>query len=165
MRVAIIENGTVTNVIEADEAFAAQIGAIPCGSAGIGYTYVDGQFFPPDPPAPSAADIASRRYQAETAGFTWNGYYIATDRESQAKIDTEDRAIDRGLRADGKGWKCIDLTTNQIVFRATTNAEMHDLATASYAYVSACFDREAVLLDQLSAGTLTPDMLDQGWPQ
>lgn len=109
--------------------------------------------------------IAARRYQAEVAGIVWNGYGISTDREAgQAKIDKEDRAVDQGLRADNSGWKCLDLKTGQIVFRPTSNAEIKQIAAAVYRHVAGCYAREAELLAALEAGTLTDDMLDQGWP-
>lgn len=109
------------------------------------------------------AAIASRRWSQEVAGITWNGYGIATDRESQDKIVQETRAIDRGLRIDGKGWKCIDLATGVVVFRPTTNAEMVAIGDAVYDYVSACFAREEVLLSEIAAGTYDPAMLETGW--
>jgi len=123
-----------------------------------------------DPPIyiPTADDhraaVANRRYQAEIAGLTWNGIGIATDRESQDKIVQENRAIDRALRVDGKGWKCIDLATGVVVFRPTTNAEMVAIGDAVYDYVSACFAREEALLDEIAAGTYDPAMLEIGWP-
>lgn len=119
-------------------------------------------------PVPTAeqqqAAIAARRYQQEIKGFAWGGFYMATDRESQAKIDAEDRAIDRGLRVENSGWKCLDLATNTVGFRPTSNAEMQEIAAAAYSYVSACFAREAELLAELEAGTYTEAMLDTGWP-
>lgn len=123
-----------------------------------------------DPPVyvPTAdahrAAVANRRYQAEIAGIVWQGYGIATDRESQDKIVQETRAIDRTLRVDGKGWKCIDLAAGVVVFRPTTNAEMIAIGDAVYAFVSACFEREEALLDEIAAGTYDPAMLETGWP-
>lgn len=123
-----------------------------------------------DPPVhiPSADDhraaVASRRWHREVAGIVWNGYGIATDRESQDKIVQETRAIDRALRVDGKGWKCLDLATGIVVFRSTTNAEMMAIADAVYDYVSACFAREEALLSEIAAGTYDPAMLETGWP-
>lgn len=51
-RYAIIEAGIVTNVIEAEADFAASIGAIQSDTAGIGWTYDDGEFSPPVAPDP-----------------------------------------------------------------------------------------------------------------
>ncbi|WP_181297038.1 DUF4376 domain-containing protein [Pseudomonas sp. Q2-TVG4-2] len=110
------------------------------------------------------AAVASRRWHQEVAGIAWQGYGIATDRESQDKIVQETRAIDRALRVDGKGWKCIDLATGIVVFRPTTNAEMVAIGDAVYAYVSACFEREEALLEEIVAGTYDTSMLETGWP-
>ncbi len=112
----------------------------------------------------SAARIAARRYDAEVAGIQWQGYGIATDRDSQNKVDKEDRAVDKAMREDGRGWKCLDLSTGQVGFRPTTNAEVQAIAAAVYAYVSACFAREAELLAALADGTYTDEMLAEGWP-
>ncbi len=112
----------------------------------------------------SAARIAARRYDAEVAGIQWQGYGIATDRDSQNKVDKEDRAVDKAMREDGKGWKCRDLSTGQVVFRPTSNAEMQAIAAAVYVYVSACFAREAELLAALAEGTYTDELLAEGWP-
>lgn len=114
--------------------------------------------------AERTAAIAARRYEREIAGILWRGYGIATDRESQAKIDTEERATEKGLRVDGKGWKCVDLSTGTVTFRPTTNAEMQEIATAAYGYVSACFAREEALLFALDAGDYSDSMLATGWP-
>lgn len=60
-RFAIIENAIVSNIIEADEAFASQIGAIPAGEGAIGDTYVDGQFTRPAPPPPEIPQTVTMR--------------------------------------------------------------------------------------------------------
>lgn len=111
-----------------------------------------------------SAMIASRRYDKEVAGINWKGYMIATDRESQAKLDAEDRAVGRGLRVDGSGWKCLDVVSGKVVFRNTTNTEIQEIAAAVYNYVSKCFKREADLLAALEAGTYTEAMLESDWP-
>ncbi len=108
--------------------------------------------------------IASHRYDAEIAGIVWQGHGIATDRESQQKMSDERNAVKDGLRTDGKGWKCLDLTSGAVVFRSTSNAEILELTDAAYRHVSDCFDREGQLLAAVADGTFTADMLDQGWP-
>lgn len=116
----------------------------------------------PEPDWPSL--IAARRFQSETAGITWKGYGIATDRDSRNLIDQEDRAVGRGLRTDGAGWKCLDLATGITGFRPTSNSEIPDLAAAVYAYVAAAFKREEDLLAAVADGSITAEMLEQGWP-
>jgi hypothetical protein len=48
----------------------------------------------------------------------------------------------------------VDLNAEQII----------GLASTVRAHVQACFDREAELLEALAEGTLTPEMIDTGWP-
>lgn len=116
-------------------------------------------------PQPSLADvIAARRYQAETAGYPWGDYGIATDRESRSLIDQEVSAIDRGERQDGEDWKCLDLKTGAVTWWSATNAEYQKMASAVRLYVKACFAREKALVEAVAAGAYTPDMLEQGWP-
>lgn len=52
-RFAIIENGTVINVVEADESFAQSQGWIPAQDAVIGSGYSGGAFTPPVPKMPT----------------------------------------------------------------------------------------------------------------
>lgn len=120
----------------------------------------------PDPePAPDwVALIADRRYRSEIAGFPWSGFGIDTERDSQAKISSSWSAARDGFRDDGSVWKCLDLATGQIVSRPTTNAEMIEIGQQAYRYVQACYDREGVLLDAAAEGTVTADMLEEGWP-
>lgn len=110
------------------------------------------------------AAVAAERYRRETAGIAWQGFGIATDRESQQKMSDERNAVKDGLRADGKGWKCLDLATGVTVFRPTSNAEILDLAATAYRYVSDCFAREEELLAAIAAGTFSEDQLEIGWP-
>jgi hypothetical protein len=119
----------------------------------------------PDPiPEPDwPAQIASRRFKAEESGTTWNGYGIATDRSSQNKITQEDIAVNRGLRTDGSGWKCLDLSTGVVVFRPTSNAEIQQLSAAVYLHVSSSFKREEELLAAVADGSITAVMVEEGW--
>lgn len=118
--------------------------------------------------APATADpsqaIAARRYEAETSGIAWQGHGIATDRESQQKMSDERSAVKDGLRANGKGWKCLDLSTGKTVFRPTSNDEILDMTETAYRYVSACFDREAELVAAVEDGSYAESMLEEGWP-
>jgi len=66
MAYAIITNGIVTNMIEADAGYAATIGAVEANGAGIGYSY-DGEAF--TAPEPDLAQIAART-QAEIVAAT-----------------------------------------------------------------------------------------------
>lgn len=173
------ERGLYTGSVELDEADPMPLRSTPtkppkltgsqCAQwTGAGWEKLDAA--PPEPepgPEPTPdwpALIAAKRYAVETSGLIWNGYGIATDRESRSLIDQEDRAVERGLRTDGAGWKCLDLSTGITGFRPTTNAEIQDLAATVYAYVAAAFSREGVLLAAVADGSITSEMLEQGWP-
>lgn len=108
--------------------------------------------------------IADRRYLAEVAGFAWGGYFIDTERDSQAKINSAFNAARDGFRVNGSVWKCLDLATNKIVSRPTSNDEMIDIGQKSFQYVQACYDREGELLEAAAAGTFSREALEDGWP-
>lgn len=108
-------------------------------------------------PAPTAASIAARRYEAEVGGITLNGMHINTDDRSKLLINGA--ALDATLDpAYVMQWKAGD------GFVQLPGAQVIDIARAVRAHVQACFDREAELLAALADGTLTGDMLAQGWP-
>lgn len=101
--------------------------------------------------------IASRRWQAEVGGITVNGIPMATDRDSQALITGAALAAMRD-----PAYVCRWKTAGGFV--ALNAEQLTSVADTVRAHVQACFDREAALLAELEAGTLTPDMLEQGWP-
>ena len=102
--------------------------------------------------------IAARRYQAEIAGITINGMRVETD--DRAKLLINGAALEAMLDADyAMQWKTIE------GFVELTGAQVIGVARAVRAHVQACFNREAELLAELEAGTLTDEMLEQGWPQ
>jgi hypothetical protein len=65
-RFAIIENGTVVNVVVADAEIASANGWIACPDAGPGWTYADGVFTAPvvvepvAPPAPTKEELLAQ---------------------------------------------------------------------------------------------------------
>jgi hypothetical protein len=101
--------------------------------------------------------IADRRYQAETSGTTIEGMPIDTGRDSQGLITgaAVQAIIDPSYSLH---WKTtagfVDLTAQQVL----------GVASAVRAFVQACFNRESDLLDAVAAGTITADMLEEGWP-
>lgn len=107
--------------------------------------------------AEMAQQIADRRWQAEVAGITVNGMAVATDRDSQSLITGAALAAMRDPAYVCR-WKTaagfVELNAEQLTAVADTVR----------AHVQACFDREAELLAELSAGTLTAGMIDTGWP-
>jgi hypothetical protein len=109
----------------------------------------------PDPDWP--AMIAARRYIAETSGTTINNMPIDTGRDSQALITGAalQAIIDPNYSVR---WKTtegfVDLTGQQVI----------GVASSVRAFVQACFDRESALLDAVADGTITAEMLEEGWP-
>ena len=113
----------------------------------------------PDPlPTPGwPALIAARRWLAETSGTTFDGMPIDTGRDSQGLITGAALAamLDPAYSVR---WKTVagfvDLTAQQII----------GVASAVRAFVQACFNREAELLDAVVDGSITAEMLEEGWP-
>lgn len=109
-------------------------------------------------PAPTAASIAARRYEAEVGGITLNGLQINTDDRSKLLINGA--ALEATFNpAYTMQWKTAD------GFVELTGEQVIGIARAVRAHVQACFDREAELLAALEAGTITAAMLEEGWPQ
>lgn len=113
----------------------------------------------PEPlPAPDwPALIAARRYIAETSGTVIASMPIATDDRSKTLINgavlRAYRSTDYVLR-----WKTsegfVDLPAAQVLAIADAVSE----------HVQLCFDREDVLLGAVAAGSITAEMLEEGWP-
>ena len=113
---------------------------------------------PEPPPAPDwPALIAARRFQAETGGVTVQGIPVNTERDSQALLTGAAFAASLDPAYQIK-WKAatgfVDLTAQQII----------GVASAVRAFVQACFNREAELLDAVVDGSITAEMLEEGWP-
>lgn len=95
------------------------------------------------------AYLADRRWRAETAGTTWNGWTVPTDERSQGKYLAELEAISLGVRQEGEPWKLPH------GFEALSNAQIQTMAIAAREHVKACFALEAQLAAQVAAGTVT----------
>lgn len=101
--------------------------------------------------------IADRRWQVEVAGVTVGGIQIETDDRSKLLINgaalRANRNADYVLR-----WKTptgfIDLTATQVLAVADAVCE----------HVQLCFDREDELLCAVADGSITAEMLEEGWP-
>jgi hypothetical protein len=101
--------------------------------------------------------IAARRYQAEVGGITVGGLPVDTDDRSKLLINgaAVEAMLDPAYVLRWKaGGEFVDLTAEEVI----------GVARGVRAHVQACFDREAVLLAELAAGTFTENMLDEGWP-
>ena len=101
--------------------------------------------------------IAARRWQVETGGTTVEGVQVNTERDSQALLTGAAFAatLDPAYRIK---WKAatgfVELTGEQVI----------GLASQVRAFVQACFNREAELLGFVADGSITAEMLEEGWP-
>ena len=102
--------------------------------------------------------IAARRFDAETAGITFNGISLDTTRQSQALITGAALSATRNPDYTVR-WKTQD---GPVVLDADA---LGAAADAVRDHVQACFDREFDLLDALADGSFTESMLDEGWPE
>ena len=102
------------------------------------------------------ARLASRRWQAETGGMTFNGAPVATDDRSKALI----------YGARGRSVKFKTASGEFVLFSAS---EMEALADAVADHVRACFDHEADLLDAINAAETVKELeavdINAGWPE
>lgn len=103
------------------------------------------------------ATIAERRYSVETAGVLVGTMSVDTTRDSQLLLTGAALAAFMDSTYTVR-WKTsagfIELNSAQII----------EVASAVRSHVQACFDREAVLRDVVTNGTITPDMIEEGWP-
>lgn len=143
-RIALISDGVVANVIEAELEFALTLGfdhAVEAGSAGPGWLYADGVLVPPDSPAPAVTldDVKQQlreratelRWQHETGGIDIGGVRVLTGIEDQNRIASA--LIGAPATLDFKaesGWVTLTL------------AELQGIAGAITAHVQACFTAE-----------------------
>lgn len=101
--------------------------------------------------------IADRRYQAEVSGVVFGGMRIDSGRDSQGLITgaTLASVLDPSYICH---WKTPE---GFVELNATMLAAV---SQAVRAHVQACFDRERVLVEAVTAGTFTDAMLETGWP-
>lgn len=104
-----------------------------------------------------AGRIAARRFQAETGGVIVEGIQVNTERDSQALLTGA--AFAASLDPDYLiKWKSatgfVELNRDQVI----------GLASEVRAFVQACFNREAELLGFVADGSITAEMLEEGWP-
>jgi len=101
-------------------------------------------------------EIAHGRWQAETAGITVNGLEIKTDRESQAMI------TGAALQAlQDSAYTCNWKT--EAGFVPLTAEQIQAVAVAVREHVQGCFDREAVLIEQVKNATTQAELEEIQW--
>ena len=101
-------------------------------------------------------EIASDRYANETAGITVDNIKIKTDRESQALI------TGAALQAlQDSTYTCQWKT--EAGFVSLTAEQIQAVAVAVRQHVQGCFDREAVLIEQIEAATTIEELEQIKW--
>lgn len=133
-----------------------------------GWIYADGLLAPPPPLSLESlitaklAALAAKRWGVETGGIEVDGAVIRTDIDSQTKIAGALQMVQRNPETiiDWKG------ATGWVQLDATAVAVIADLVAA---HVQACFTRERVLSDTITAATHTAALdaidINAGWPQ
>jgi hypothetical protein len=108
------------------------------------------------------AELAALRWQKETGVMTFDGMAVSTDPVSQTKI----LGALVGTQIDPNAvikWKMADGTFVTLDAQAITAVAM-----AVRGHVQACFDREAVLKEEVEAATTAEEVaavdLNTGWP-
>lgn len=114
-------------------------------------------------------DLASLRYQKETAGIDVNGIVVKTDRQSQAMITGASLAAKLAIDEEEPFEIKWLSESGPVILNAQ---EVIGLAQAVRAHVQACFDNQIDHLDelhQLSQSGTAQDIIDYdiqtGWPE
>lgn len=77
---AIIENNIVVNAVVADEVYAESQGwVLLTNGAGIGWSYIDGVFYPPIIPQPTPEEIQAQNKQQATALLSQTDWTATVD--------------------------------------------------------------------------------------
>lgn len=111
----------------------------------------------PEPTPDWMALIAARRWAAETGGIVLGGMPVDTDDRSKLLING---AALRASRDSSYAlhWKTvegfIDLPADQVLIMADAVSD----------HVQACFTRESELQAAVVDGSITVEMIEQGWP-
>lgn len=81
-----IENGVVTNAVEANQEWADAMGYIPSTDAAPGWTYSNGQFSRPNPTPVTTEQVNAERDRRVQTTFSWNGKAYQLDERSLTRI-------------------------------------------------------------------------------
>lgn len=150
-RAAIVEDGFVTNIILADESFAASIGAIPCGAAvSIGDAYDDGEFIPPDLESVDLVKYAAfKRWETETSCIVIGGVSVVTDDRSKVMI------TGARIASDADPLFTTHFKSSEGVFTTIGRAEIVAISDGLLAHIANCFHIEKIVLEEIGLGTIT----------
>lgn len=105
------------------------------------------------------SEIALARYVAESAGCEWNGYTVATDRESRAILNTAKAvAEEMGALFTTSVWK---MQSGQFV--QITLSDMKNIGLAMASYAQGLFNKEAVLNDAITIAATKEEINNITW--
>ena len=106
--------------------------------------------------------IASDRYDKETSGINWADsdnvvWHIATDLDSQQRLNSTVSAINNNIRTTSGYWKCQKLVAGELTtaYRMTTNDEIIGWARLVHEHVQKCFDAETNAVTKVRANDFT----------
>jgi len=99
-------------------------------------------------------NIPAERWLYENRNILWtdaalNEYELDSSLESQRKIASVQTAITAGIRPDNQVWK-IYSTTEGIVYRTTSNAEITEWSNLLLQKIQICFNTEKEVIEQIN---------------
>lgn len=100
--------------------------------------------------------LSAKRYTEETKGITFNGFTVATDRESQSMLMGAYTAVQLDLN------RIINWKTDTGFVQLTKN-EIELLSTAVVDHIQSCFDNERALAIAIESDVDTD--ISVGWPE
>lgn len=99
-------------------------------------------------------NIPAERWKYENKNILWtdaalNEYELDSSVESQRKIASVQTGITAGIRPDNQAWK-IYSTTEGIVYRTTSNAEITEWSNLLLQKIQICFNTEKEVIEQIN---------------
>lgn len=111
--------------------------------------YVQAELTLDEVKASKRSEIALARYNEESIGCAWNGYIVATDRESRSILDTAKAVADEmGALFTTSTWKMQSGEFVQI-----TLSDMKSMGLTMAAYIQELFDKESSLNAKITEAT------------
>lgn len=178
MRVAIIEDNIIVNIIEAETVESAAemfrdaevISAVDL-TAGIGWHRVGNIWGPPVPIKPPLeqrkidmiSSARAKRWDVETGGVAFSGATIQSDEGSQARITGAVSLLDKDPSLTSIDWEA-----QPGIWVSIDKPAMTAIGIAVGRHVQACFSRFRVLSELIQAAEDDEDLdavdINAGWP-
>tara|TARA_R100001086_G_scaffold16743_2_gene8193 strand:- start:2297 stop:2815 length:519 start_codon:yes stop_codon:yes gene_type:complete len=168
---AVITDGTVQNVANADPEFASEQGWIAAPAhVGPGWGYDGTNWTPPQEPEPASEDVNKERNRRISGGFSWNGHTFQSDPDSRENIIGSSVDATEFMRSGGSSdevyWQSPDTPfvwlseENQLV--PLSPAQMIDMGRALLSHKKNCIFAARVLKDMDPIPSDFTD--DKYWP-